>query len=71
MKRFIIERIGLILYGLLSTVESMFNLFLYITFLSGIIKPLDISIPFYFNFTDKFVKGYFLENIRKNDGQDI
>jgi hypothetical protein len=69
--RLILERIGLILYGLLSTFESVFNLILYITCLSGIIKPLDISVPFYFNFTDRFVKRYFLHDIRKSDGQDI
>jgi len=67
---FIAKRIGLALYALLSIVESLINLILYLTFLDKIIKPIDWAFPFYFTYTDKILKNHYLNSLKKDHGED-
>tara|TARA_Y100001937_G_scaffold17993_1_gene24874 strand:- start:37 stop:249 length:213 start_codon:yes stop_codon:yes gene_type:complete len=68
---FILKRIGLIIYGNISIWESLANFALYVTHLDIIIKPVDWSIPFYFWYTNKFIKGSYIANLKTKHGQDI
>jgi hypothetical protein len=47
---FLTKRIGLIWFGILSTIEGLLNTVIYLLFLERVIKPLDLSLPFYFNY---------------------
>ena len=44
------KRLGLICFGILSTLEGFGNTLIYLLFLENKIKPLDFSLPFYFNY---------------------
>jgi hypothetical protein len=72
VKNLVIERIGLLYYGVLSVVESLWNLLAYLLFLDCFTKNLilDISIPWYFNYTNKFQKRGFLENLKAEYPQE-
>jgi hypothetical protein len=65
------KRLGLISYGLLSIVESVFNLIIYITHFDLIIKPLDFAMPFYFWYTNKYLKNTYIADLKQKHGQDI
>ena len=69
--RYLIKRTGLVAYGLLSFLESLANLVSYITHLDFIIKPLDFAMPFYFWYTNKFLKGTYIADLKQKHGQDI
>ena len=69
--RYLLKRIGLFSYGILSVFESMANLTLYATHLDLIIKPVDWAMPFYFWYTNKFIKGAYISNLKQKHGQDI
>lgn len=56
-----IKRFGLILYGLLSVLESAINLLFYTTFIDKIMVA-DFSLPFYSWYCDKFLKKGFIVN---------
>jgi hypothetical protein len=58
------ERIGLLLYGILSTIEGVLNTLLYITFLDKVFGVFDFSLPVYFWYTDRFLKTNFLKKIK-------
>jgi len=69
---YLIKRIGLSIYGIISIVESLANFIIYITHMDFLIKPVDWGMPFYFWFTNKFLKGSYLANLKdKHNGQDI
>ena len=65
---YLLKRIGLLFYGAISVIESLLNLSLYVSHLDSIIKPLDIAMPFYFWYTDKFLKGCYLANLKDKHG---
>ncbi|MAP54322.1 MAG: hypothetical protein CL605_05415 [Altibacter sp.] len=69
--RYIIKRLGLISYGVVSLLESVANISIYFTHLDFIIKPVDWAVPFYFWYTNKFLKGGYISNLKKTNGQDI
>jgi len=66
------RRLGLILFGIATIVESVVNLFFYLTFLDKLMV-LDISLPFWTWYTNKFLKKGFLRRMKKEnpDGQNI
>jgi len=68
---YLIKRIGLLGYGLVSTLESLVNLILYTSHMDFLVKPVDWGMPFYFWFTNKFLKGSYLSNLKNKHGQDI
>lgn len=68
---YLIKRLGLFAYGIISILESMANFAIYITHLDFIIKPVDWAMPFYFWFTNTFLKGTYIANLKKKHGQDI
>ncbi len=68
---YIVKRIGLLTYGLLSTLESVANVAIYITHTDFIIKPVDWAVPFYFWYTNKFLKGSYISNLKDQHGKDI
>lgn len=65
----IAKRIGLLYYGLLSILESVWNLIVYIFFLDEISKNLvaDFSVPAYFSYCNKFMKKGFIKGLNKNE----
>ena len=65
MKNYLISRIGLFYYGILSIVEAFWNMVMYILNLDLISKKViaDFSIPLYFKYTDKFQKKGFLQHL--------
>jgi len=71
MTNLIIKRIGLILYGVISILESFVNAALYLTCLDIMIKPVDWAFPFYFKYVDHLLKGIYLSNLKKNNGKDV
>ena len=68
---YLIKRFGLFGYGVVSVLESLANLALYVTHLDLFIKPVDWAMPFYFWYTNKFLKGTYISNLKKRHGQDI
>lgn len=69
--RFILERVGLYVYGVISIVESILNLLLYVTMLDKIITPVDWSFPFYFKYTNSVLKGYYLDSLKESHGKNL
>lgn len=69
--RFFTKRVGLFCYGLLSILESVANFVAYILHLDLIIKPLDFAMPFYFWYTNRFLKGTYIADLKQKHGQDI
>jgi|TARA_E500000305_G_C3887500_1_gene172651 uncharacterized membrane protein len=69
--RYLIKRVGLICYGGVSLFESLANIALYVSHLDIVIKPVDWAMPFYFWYTNKFLKGTYISNLKKKHGQDI
>ena len=68
MKFFILKRLGLILYGFASLLESVLNIVLYVTFLDNLRnRVFDFSIPFHFWWSDRVLKASFLDNLRKEN----
>jgi len=65
---YLLKRIGLILYGLLSIMESVANTSLYISHLDAIRKPFDLSLPFYFWYVNKFLKGSYIADLKDKHG---
>ncbi len=59
------------MYGVLSLLESVANFVLYVTHLDVIIKPKDWSLPFYFWYVDKFLKGNYISNLKNKHGQNF
>ena len=68
---YLINRIGLFIYGIASIIESVANTILYITHLDVVRKPFDWALRFYFWYTNKFLKGRYIANLRRQHGQDI
>jgi len=68
---YVLKRIGLLLYGLLSVIESLANIALYITHLDLIIKPLDLALPFHFWYFDKFLKSGYISKLQDTHGQNL
>lgn len=68
---YLIKRIGLFIYGALSIMESVANLLLYISHTDLFRKPFDLALPFYFWYTNKFLKGTYISKLRREHGQDI
>ena len=64
MMRYLIKRIGLFIYGIASIMESVANTLLYVTHLDLVRKPFDWALPFYFWYTNKFLKGAYIANLR-------
>lgn len=64
--RFLVKRIGLLLYGLMSIVESLVNTLLYATCLDIVVPAVDLAVPFYFSYSDKFLKTSYLSNLKKD-----
>ena len=62
--RYLLKRLGLTVYGLLSILESLANFTIYVAHLDFIIKPVDWALPFYFWYTNKFLKGSYLSNLK-------
>jgi hypothetical protein len=65
---YLAKRIGLFIYGGLSIVESVGNTLLYISHLDVFRKPFDLAMPFYFWYTNKFLKGSYISNLKKDHG---
>tara|TARA_R100000963_G_C4644005_1_gene107794 strand:- start:1389 stop:1601 length:213 start_codon:yes stop_codon:yes gene_type:complete len=68
---FITKRLGLLVYGVISIFESVINTLLYLTLLDTLFKPIDWAFPFYFKYSDAFLKGAYLSNLKNNDGKNI
>jgi len=66
------RRLGLIIYGILTVVESTINLFFYLTFLDKLVV-MDGSLPFWTWYTNKFLKKSFIRRLKKEnpDGKNI
>jgi|TARA_R110000782_G_scaffold19496_4_gene53180 hypothetical protein len=69
--KFIMKRLGLLLYGFISICESVVNTMLYITLLDVVFKPVDWAFPFYFKYSDTFLKGSYLSNLKRSDGTNV
>ncbi|MAK50997.1 MAG: hypothetical protein CMG85_17395 [Marinobacter sp.] len=68
---YLLKRVGLFGYGLVSMLESLANIVIYITHLDFLIKPVDWAMPFYFWYVNKFMKGTYISNLKEKHGQDI
>ena len=68
---YLIKRIGLFIYGILSIIESVVNTLLYISHLDLCRKPIDMAMPFYFWYVNKFLKGTYIAKLKDKHGQDI
>lgn len=68
---YLIKRLGLFIYGIISVLESLANFAIYVAHFDFIIKPVDWAMPFYFWYTDKFLKGTYIANLKRKHGQDI
>jgi|TARA_R110000803_G_scaffold62967_1_gene123430 hypothetical protein len=44
---------------------------LYITLLDVVFKPVDWAFPFYFKYSDTFLKGSYLSNLKRSDGTNV
>lgn len=68
---FLLKRLGLLLYGFASLLESILNIILYVTFLDNVRNQVfDFSVPFYFWWCDKVLKTGFLKAIKKENDID-
>jgi hypothetical protein len=69
---YLLKRIGLFIYGIISVLESVANFSLYISHLDFFIKPVDWAMPFYFWYVNKFPWAGHLEEKRRmgNVAQD-
>jgi len=65
---YLAKRIGLLIYGGLSIIESLINALLYITHLDIFISPMDKAMPFYFWYTNKFLKSSYITKLKDNHG---
>ena len=65
---YLVKRIGLLLYGFVSIVESVANTLLYVSHLDAIRKPFDLALPFYFWYVNKFLKGNYIANLKDKHG---
>jgi hypothetical protein len=65
---YLIKRLGLLLYGIVSTSESLANFVIYVSHLDFLIKPVDWAMPFYFWYTNKFLKGAYIANLKQKNG---
>jgi len=65
---YLIKRLGLLLYGIVSTSESLANFVIYVSHLDFFIKPVDWAMPFYFWYTNKFLKGAYIANLKEKNG---
>ena len=65
---YLIKRIGLFIYGILSIIESVVNTLLYISHLDLCRKPIDMAMPFYFWYVNKFLKGTYIANLKNKHG---
>jgi hypothetical protein len=63
------RRIGLFLFGLLGIMENTVNLVLYTTFLDLLIGPVDLQLPVYGWYSNKFLKSAYLKDI--GHGKDV
>jgi hypothetical protein len=68
---YLIKRVGLFIYGILSIIESVVNTLLYISHIDLCRKPFDMAMPFYFWYVNKFLKGTYIANLKDKHGQDI
>jgi len=68
---YLIKRVGLFIYGILSIIESVVNTILYISHIDLCRKPFDMAMPFYFWYVNKFLKGTYIANLKDKHGQDI
>ena len=68
---YLLKRIGLFIYGIISVLESVANFALYISHLDFFIKTVDWAMPFYFWYVNKFLKGSYIANLKDKHGQDI
>jgi len=69
---YLIKRVGLILFAILSILEGFINLALYTTHLDVILPPADIALPFHFWYTNTFLKTFFIDNLKdKEHGKDF
>ena len=68
---YLIKRLGLVVYAIVSILESVANFALYITHLDVVIKPFDWGMPFYFWFVNKFLKNSYISKLKEKHGQDI
>jgi len=65
---YLIKRLGLLLYGIVSTAESLANFAIYVSHLDFLIKSVDWAMPFYFWYTNKFLKGAYIANLKEKNG---
>jgi len=65
---YLLKRIGLLIYGLVSIVESVANTFLYISHADLFRKPFDLALPFYFWYVNKFLKGSYIADLKDKHG---
>jgi hypothetical protein len=67
----ILQRIGLLIYALLTMVEGAVNFFFYLIFLDkkGIVA--DISLPFHAWWSDNVTKPFWLKKMRKQDATNF
>jgi len=66
--RYLIKRFGLMIYGCVSILESLANTLLYFTHLDCVFKTFDWALPFYFWYTNKFLKGTYIANLKDKHG---
>ena len=59
------KHIGYVLYGVFSTLESFLNLLLYISFAYKAVSVLDLAMPFFFWWTNKFCKKNFKKEMEQ------
>ena len=62
--RYLIKRFGLMVYGFVSILESLANTVLYFTQFVCVFKLFDWALPFYFCYTNKFLKGTYIANLK-------
>jgi len=68
---YLIKRVGLLGYGFVSMVEALVNFVIYASLMDTLVKPVDWGMPFYFWYTNKFLKGSYLSNLKNKHGKDI
>tara|TARA_R100001079_G_C4428006_1_gene142792 strand:+ start:163 stop:375 length:213 start_codon:yes stop_codon:yes gene_type:complete len=68
---YLIKRLGLFVYSIVSILESLANSVIYVTHLDVFIKPVDWAMPFYFWFVNKFLKGTYISKLKDKHGKDI
>ena len=65
---YLVKRIGLLIYGVVSILESVANTLLYISHFDLCRKPFDLAMPFYFWYVNKFLKGAYISNLKDKHG---